>query len=181
MKPIDNPSDIDLKKHGVIEASAGTGKTYTLENLVVRILVEEKIPIEKILLVTFTEKATGEMGQRIRTNLERAIRDRERSDEEKRILQTQLDRFDEASIQTIHGFCQKMLSLYALENGIPFETEVVDDAPLYESSLYDLLRKNWPEKYGEGFEELLRMSGFEGSLSDRKNWRDQIQQIAMKW
>ncbi|MCA9444599.1 MAG: UvrD-helicase domain-containing protein, partial [Candidatus Omnitrophica bacterium] len=62
MKPIDNPSDIDLTKHGVIEASAGTGKTYTLENLVVRILVEERVPIEKILLVTFTEKATGEMG-----------------------------------------------------------------------------------------------------------------------
>ncbi|MCA9427974.1 MAG: UvrD-helicase domain-containing protein, partial [Candidatus Omnitrophica bacterium] len=69
----------------------------------------------------------------------------------------------------------------ALENGIPFETEVVDDRPLYESCLYDLLRKGWPEKYRDGFESLLRMSGFEGSLSDRKNWRDQIQQIAMKW
>ncbi|MCA9449169.1 MAG: UvrD-helicase domain-containing protein, partial [Candidatus Omnitrophica bacterium] len=181
MKPITDPSDIDLNKHGVIEASAGTGKTYTLENLVVRLLIEENIPIESILLVTFTEKATGEMSQRIRANLENAIEAQTHTPEERERLQTALDQFDTASIQTIHGFCQKTLRLHALENGIPFETEVVEDLPLYESSLYELMRAGWRQKYEESFESLLRLSGFEGSLKDRSDWRSHLLKVARDW
>jgi len=49
----------------LIEASAGTGKTYTIENLVVEILLKTDATIDKILVVTFTEKATSELRARI--------------------------------------------------------------------------------------------------------------------
>ena len=63
-------SDININQHGLIEASAGTGKTYTIENLTIRIIKEKKITLDKILIVTFTEKATGELKKRIREKLE---------------------------------------------------------------------------------------------------------------
>src|SRR5207237_7352458 len=67
---------IDLDRHGVIEASAGTGKTYTLEKLVLRLLRERPVSLEQILLVTFTEKATGELKGRLRQALERECADK---------------------------------------------------------------------------------------------------------
>ena len=63
-------NQIDLTRHGLIEASAGTGKTYTIENLVIRLLKETNAELENILLVTFTEKAASELKIRIREKLE---------------------------------------------------------------------------------------------------------------
>ena len=60
-RSIRNIDAVDLSQHAMVEASAGTGKTYTIEQLVVRLLKEEPdLHLENILLVTFTEKATGE-------------------------------------------------------------------------------------------------------------------------
>ena len=98
--------DIDLARHAVIEASAGTGKTHTIENLVLRLVTEEEVPPEQILVVTFTEKATGELKSRLRAMLERAARD---TPERHEVLQTALDHFDQLPIFTIHGFCQRLL------------------------------------------------------------------------
>ena len=53
-------------RHAVIEASAGTGKTYTLEHLVIELLLTRGARIEEILVVTFTEKATAELKRRVR-------------------------------------------------------------------------------------------------------------------
>lgn len=178
---VNDPGDIDLSKHGVIEASAGTGKTYTIENLVVRLILEKNLTIDQILLVTFTEKAAGEMGVRIRGNILKALNERKDDPDASLPLQSALDRFDEASIQTIHGFCQRMLNLYALENGLPFSTEVVDDNDFYEEQFRTLLRKTWPARFGGLFESLLRRSGFVGSKTDRENWEKVIRTIANRW
>jgi exodeoxyribonuclease V beta subunit len=76
LKTVHNCKQIDLNKHGLIEASAGTGKTYIIENLVVRLLKEDsKIALENILLVTFTEKATCELKIRIREKIENELKD----------------------------------------------------------------------------------------------------------
>ena len=53
-----------------LEASAGTGKTYTIEGLITRLIVEEKIGIHELLVVTFTRAATAELRTRIRKVLE---------------------------------------------------------------------------------------------------------------
>jgi exodeoxyribonuclease V beta subunit len=66
--------DLALDRNAIIEASAGTGKTYTIEHLVARLLLETCSSIDRILVVTFTEKATGELRGRIRGALERILR-----------------------------------------------------------------------------------------------------------
>ena len=61
---------LDYQKNAVIEASAGTGKTYTLEHIVKKLVLEKGYDIRSILLVTFTEKAAGELKERIRKMLQ---------------------------------------------------------------------------------------------------------------
>jgi exodeoxyribonuclease V beta subunit len=152
---------IDLRQHGLIEASAGTGKTYTIENLMVRLLREqEDVELENILMVTFTEKASSELKIRIRERLEGALNDPDLDLEISKKLRLCVDEFDKAAIHTIHGFCQSVLRDFAFENRAPLQAEVVQDAPLYETLLKEQMRKEWPEKYGEDLQEVLELSRF---------------------
>ena len=150
----------------LIEASAGTGKTYTLAMLVLRFVVEQNLPLEKILVVTFTKAATEELKERVRLRLAEAKRaangqteniDKalvqwlnglsiERSDIVHR-LQTALLTIDQASIFTIHSFCQKVLREHALESGQLFNAELTDDlAQITQSCADDFWRKQLYER-----------------------------------
>lgn len=109
-----------------LEASAGTGKTFAIEHLVVR-LVLEGIPIEQILVVTFTRKATRELKARIRKALERAQWELRTGQITSDYLaaapgNNQVDAalvcFDAAPIFTLHGFCHRMLTEFAFEGKI---------------------------------------------------------------
>jgi len=157
-------ADIDLTRHALIEASAGTGKTYTLENLVVRLLKERQdIAIENILMVTFTEKATSELKTRIQAKLLQEIRSAGDGEDDGAIVQKirdTLDAFDTASIYTIHGFCQTVLKDFAFENGSLFQNEVIDDAPIFDTLIKEQMRKVWPEVYGRHLSEMLHIAGF---------------------
>ncbi len=157
-----DPKDIDLNAHALIEASAGTGKTYTIENLVVRLLMEDPdILLEEILLVTFTEKATSELKQRIREKIEGTLNEENHLTQALREkLHGALDGFDNAAIFTIHGFCHSLLREFPFETGNLFEQEMIDDAPLFEKLLREEIRKNWPRRYGERLKDLLRLSPF---------------------
>lgn len=64
MKPLDL-LNVDLAGTHLIEASAGTGKTYTIASLFLRLLLQGKIPIQEILVVTYTVPATDELKTRI--------------------------------------------------------------------------------------------------------------------
>ncbi len=64
---------IDLDRHAVIEASAGTGKTFTIEHLVIEILLREPVKLDQILVLTFTERAAAELRQRIRSTIENVL------------------------------------------------------------------------------------------------------------
>src|SRR6516164_684863 len=110
--PMDIES-IDLSRHAVIEASAGTGKTYTIEKLALRLILETRTPLENVLLVTYTEKATGELKTRLRASLEKTLQDHPGHHA---LLAPALDDFNQAPIFTIHAFCQRLLSEYALEH-----------------------------------------------------------------
>lgn len=90
-----------------LEASAGTGKTFAIEHLVVRLLREGSLSLDQILVVTFTRAATRDLKMRIRANLS----------------ETELISFDRAQIFTIHGFCHRMLSEFAFEAGVAFDLE----------------------------------------------------------
>ena len=60
-----NASTVALKGSNLIEASAGTGKTYSIAILVLRMVIEQKIPIQNILMVTFTKAAVAELAAAI--------------------------------------------------------------------------------------------------------------------
>ena len=161
--PVTDPKQIDLYRHAIVEASAGTGKTYTIENLVVRMLAERNdVQLENILLVTFTEKATCELKIRIREKLEAELEAVEKAGENETVekIQAALDSFDSAPIHTIHGFCQTILKDHAFENRTQFDWELIDDDALFESLLKEQIRKTWPAEFGAHLLEILELSGF---------------------
>src|SRR5437870_5986775 len=140
MKPEFNAAQSPLEKgFTVIEASAGTGKTTTISAIVLRLLAEQGIPIEQILVTTYTELATAELRGRIRETIADALAQTrlpfvaeivERVTDRKqfeRSLKLALQSFDEAPIFTIHGFCARVLADRAFESGVPFEAELVTD------------------------------------------------------
>src|SRR5260364_203328 len=100
----------------LIEASAGTGKTWTLCALYLRLLLEKKLDVGRILVVTFTRAAAAELRERIRArseNSEDPLARRWLADGAPQCQQAQLRleralyHFDQAAIYTIHGFCQR--------------------------------------------------------------------------
>ncbi len=124
---------VDPRAHAVIEASAGTGKTYTLEHLVLALL-RAGVDIERILVVTFTEKATREMRARVRDRLAEGAR-------AEPVLARALASFDRAPISTIHGFCQRLLSEHAFATGRSFDESRVDGRTAFARALRTVLRE----------------------------------------
>ena len=135
----------------LIEASAGTGKTWTLCGLFMRLLLERALPVAEILVVTFTNAATAELRERIRARIAETLarlrgsgpqtadpfvgrllqqlRDLHGLRDEDMIarLDLALQSFDEASILTIHGFCQRALAEAPLRTGMPMQLTLLDD------------------------------------------------------
>ncbi|MCM8535113.1 MAG: UvrD-helicase domain-containing protein [Lentisphaeraceae bacterium] len=159
--PIDihDPKNIDLSNHSIIEASAGTGKTYTIQNLVVELVQNRQLKLSEILVVTFTEKATGELKERIFSALCEA---RDKSSIKSEALTKAIEQFSEAKIFTIHSFCQRVLQEFAFENSNSFNFELTDDKELYTREL-NKLKRIWNED--SQVCELLR-SFYEGSSTD---------------
>ena len=130
----------------VLEASAGTGKTYTIAALAAR-YVAEGVPLDQLLLVTFTRMATGELRDRVRERLVSVEQGLERAefgshDEVVRLLadapadevakrRTRLARaladFDAATIATTHGFCQEVLGGLGVVGDVERDVEFVED------------------------------------------------------
>lgn len=129
----------------LLEASAGTGKTFQIANLFVRLVAEYAIPVEKILAITFTKAATAELRDRVRTRLRDALSTvREpasatgdvvfahllslgRPEELEKLLELALRSFDNAPISTIHGFSQRMLQELAFDSGQDPDLELLAD------------------------------------------------------
>ena len=135
-----------LRGSNLIEASAGTGKTHAIAGLYVRLILEERLKVSEILVVTFTIAATQELRERIRSRLREtllSLMGREvASDDELmnalvtryggnadaiQLLQAAIKRFDEAAIYTIHSFCQQVLFENAFESGSFFNTKLITD------------------------------------------------------
>ena len=160
MIKIKDSSRIDLSRHAIIEASAGTGKTTTLVNLISRLLIEKKAEVEEIVVVTFTEKATGELKQRVRDKLNELLKEVDNSKSTKELLKSSEENFDKMLIVTIHGFCNRILNEYSFENRESFQKELVNDGSLYPKILHKIMRKEWYEIYGDELEDILELSDF---------------------
>jgi exodeoxyribonuclease V beta subunit len=158
--------DCALDGMRLIEASAGTGKTWNLCALYLRLLLERGLQVPQILVVTFTNAATCELRERIRERISAALArlrgpgpntadplidpllarlrgplrlsDR---DLESRLEQA-LQGFDEASILTIHGFCQRALAELPFSTGMPAQlTLLADDSLMRQDTVHDFWRR----------------------------------------
>lgn len=126
----------------LLEASAGTGKTFAVEQIFVRLLLEMSLEIEEILIITFTRAATRELKERIRKNIEKAAKQLQEDLIEwdyllpfrgqKRALQKlrdSLGAFDRNQIFTIHGFCHRMLKEFSFEAKRSFSQKTDEPTP----------------------------------------------------
>ena len=127
----------------LLEASAGTGKTFALARIVLRLIAEQGLEISKILVVTFTTAATEELRGRIRELLvdacnllqddtavitDETILELKKTEEKRQVsirrIRLAITCFDEAIIETIHGFCSRVLTENSLETLALFEAEL---------------------------------------------------------
>ncbi len=169
MKQLD-PININLHGTHLIEASAGTGKTYTITGIYLRLILERRLAVENILVVTFTEAACQELKEKIRERLALAHRKcgerqgtssdsgesdifldelfdkymaqgQSISDLEDRLALALMD-FDLAAVYTIHGFCLRVLQDSAFESNFPFELEFMEsDSDLLQQVIDDYWRE----------------------------------------
>lgn len=144
---------LDTKKSIIISAPAGSGKTEKLARRYISLL-EDKAELEKILAITFTEKAAAEMKDRILNIL---------LQEKKDIFDLIKEKIPLMRITTIHAFCRKLITRFALELGLDPSLDVLDEfraAQLWSESVYDRLRdeKDSPSV----FFEYLRFKGIKG-------------------
>ena len=144
----------------LVEAAAGTGKTWAITSLYLRLLLEHRLTVSNVLVVTYTRAATRELRVRIRKRLRQALNAFESGlVNGDAVLQAQLENcadhtqvvgylrraladFDEAAIFTIHGFCQRVLADGAFESSMPFESELlVDESEVLDEVVNDFWRR----------------------------------------
>jgi exodeoxyribonuclease V beta subunit len=140
----------------LLEASAGTGKTFALAHLVLRLVTEEGLSLRRLLVVTYTEAAAAELRDRIGRRLQEALTSLEGPapdaasvdpvlhewlerqpiqgarpvDRLRGMLLLALEELDGADITTIHGFCRRTLERQSLEAGCSPQQRLEDDASL---------------------------------------------------
>lgn len=190
---------LNLKRNYLLEASAGTGKTFSIQHLVVRLLIEheedaEPIAIDKILVVTFTRAATRDLKIRIRKTIEESLNFLDASEEEagkipdylkacidkgehevslaKKRLQQALFLFEQAQIFTIHSFCARMLRQFSMESDTGLQTTPGDN-PFPKSELIAVIR--------DFFRTEIRQGKFSAAQIERylNNDPDQIKLLNM--
>jgi exodeoxyribonuclease V beta subunit len=156
---------IDLAGTNLIEASAGTGKTYAIACLYLRLLIEKRLTPEQILVVTYTEAATKELRGRIRARIRQALAVLDGADSTdsfllglaandnglgserhvaRDLLQRALHAFDTAAIFTIHGFCLRALQDNAFESGSLYDTELLADQ---NALLLEVVEDFWRQRF----------------------------------
>ncbi len=158
----------DLDGINLIEASAGTGKTWNICGLYLRLLLERGLRVQDILVVTFTNAATAELRERVRARIAEALaflrggnlagfsdgpfvemlvaavesRTAVHRAQMAKQLDVALHYFDEAAIFTIHGFCQRALAEVSFSAGLPFSLQLVaDDSEMAMEAVRDFWRR----------------------------------------
>lgn len=154
---------VPLEGSNLIEASAGTGKTYSIAILVLRLILERELSIKEVLMVTFTKAAVAELEERIRLFVRQAYRVSRKEEikdatidllvndaiarlGEEEVCTKLKDAvlfLDETSVLTIHSFCQQTLHEFAFETKQLFGAELLQDtAAILEEEVNKFWRKN---------------------------------------
>ena len=188
---IAKPACIDQlgDSHALLEASAGTGKTYAIEHLVVELLLCQDRNLSEILVVTFTKKAASEMSGRIRQRMleicEATTRDEGEGpawsidDRARQKLQDAILQFEQAPISTIHSFCQRILDEHSLLTGRLPAVHDLDLRELFRTCWHAVIREDFAASSDERevFETLLEM-GIGVEVLERWLWEAHHELVA---
>lgn len=139
------------KRKILVSASAGTGKTFTMVERILRLLVKDNKDLENFLVLTFTNDAAEEMKGRIKSKLTQKL-------SQFPMLKKQVKKLSTANISTIHSFCSEILKRYFYAISLPPKFKIIDEARatfLKNKVLSDLI----DDLYEEGAPEFLRLSG----------------------
>jgi ATP-dependent exoDNAse (exonuclease V) beta subunit len=176
----------DLDDTLIVEAAAGTGKTTALVGRILALIVSGKATLARLVAVTFTEKAAGEMKLRLRTEIEKARNERAPGDIAHARLDAALEQLEASHIGTIHGFCAELLRERPVEARVDplFETldetageRVFDDAfeRWFQEALNDppegvrrVLRRRAVGRDAPGPKDVLRRAGY--SLIEQRDF-----------
>ncbi|EOQ61952.1 exodeoxyribonuclease V, beta subunit [Acinetobacter calcoaceticus ANC 3811] len=181
--------DIEFSGLHLIEASAGTGKTYTLSSLMVRIFLEKYLP-RQVIATTFTRAAAAELKSRIRARLVETYRylETKRSFTEHELmmqaeqepdlllqhilksfatriayacerLKLIIDQLDELFVGTLDSFSQKLLREFAFESGKIERAQITDDAKTYSRQLIHDVLREWIQSQPQTVIDALYLAG----------------------
>lgn len=138
---IDNIPNFDYTKNAVVEASAGTGKTYTIIQIIPYLLARG-YKLSEILIVTYMEKAAGELRSRIRNELVKLVHNEQIPNDLKNNLLNELENIDNAPIFTFHSFCQKTLTENAIYSNCSQNMALVDEDACLDNFVGKYIRDN---------------------------------------
>ncbi|MFZ0887040.1 MAG: UvrD-helicase domain-containing protein, partial [Candidatus Binataceae bacterium] len=173
----------DLDATMVVEAAAGTGKTTELVRRIVAVVASGRTTLDKIVAVTFTEKAAGELKLRVREQIEHRRRSSTGSEERVR-LDGALEKLEEARIGTIHSFCRDLLQERPVEAGIDprFEVAPQDETEAILRAAFDRWFEQALRAPGPGLRRMLARAGSDraesptgalfGAALELSQWRD---------
>ena len=137
-------SELESLKSGfhLYEASAGTGKTYKVVDIIVNFIIEGVL-LKELAVLTFTEKAGGELQERVRRTPPSFLRGEaddiktELTEDRKKFLTEQLEVLSTAKIGTIHQFCRTLLRKYTIEAGLSPSWQEIRETEIYEKVFMD--------------------------------------------
>ncbi len=142
----------------LVSAAAGSGKTAVLVERIIRLIVEDEIDIDRLLIVTFTNAAAGEMRERIMNALTKLVAD---GAENEAFLRRQIGLIHRANIMTVHAFCIDVVRHYFYEVDLDPAFRIGDTSELslmLESALEDAMESAYARE-DEGFHNLVESYG----------------------
>ena len=140
----------------LVSASAGSGKTSTMIQKLMQIIIKDKVPIGKLLVLTFTDSASAEIKQRLFAEISDKLSSAD--DVDRKFLKEQLDNINSAEIGTLHSVCKKLIVKYFYEiNQSPDFSMLSDKESKYLidysiSSVFEKHIKSKDEKFFELYE-----------------------------
>ena len=149
----------------LVSAAAGSGKTAVLVERIIKLIVEDKIDIDKLLIVTFTNAAAGEMRERV---LQAIVDEIEKEDSDDKNLRKQMTLLNKASITTLHSFCINIIRKNFHVIGIDPTFRIADSTEskiLIQESLEEILEQEY-ERAEDDFITLIE--SFSENKSDKK-------------
>jgi ATP-dependent helicase/nuclease subunit A len=167
----------DLDTTLIIEAAAGTGKTTALVSRIVAVVASGRTELDRVVAVTFTEKAAGELKLRLRAEIERA-RHEDPDPQARARLDNSLRKLEEARIGTIHSFCADLMRERPVEAAVDpmFEVSAEDATAAIFTAAFDRWFEGALAAPGEGVRRILRRP----DVTDREGPRPLLRAAAQE-